>query len=127
MVDDNAHVRNAVCRFLRQQGCAVQAATNGAEGLERIARASFDAIVSDIQMPVVDGADFWRRAIALHPGLRGRFLFCSGLPLPDSIAREPSIRFVSKPFAPDELWTALNDVLTARLPSTLRAAGRRVR
>lgn len=111
VVDDDPRVRSAVCRFLRGQGCVVEAAADGAEGLERVARTDFDAIVTDIQMPRMDGAEFWRQSVALRPLLRDRFLFCSGLPVPGSIACDPAIRVVPKPFAPEDLWTALADLL----------------
>lgn len=116
MVDDEPSIRAALCRYLHRQGCVVEAAADGAEGLEWVARASFDAIVSDIQMPSVDGATFWRRTIALHPHLRRRFLFCSALPLPESLAAERSIRFLRKPFELAEVWATLADLLETPPP-----------
>lgn len=117
MVDDDPGVRSAVYRYLRRQGCAVEAAANGTEGLDWVARANFDAIVTDIQMPSVDGAEFWRQAVALRPILLDRFLFCSALPLPTSMARDHSIRFLSKPFDLADLWTTLTDLLVIPSPS----------
>lgn len=118
VVDDDAGIRNALCRYLRRQGCAVEVAANGAEGLDWVARASFDAIVTDIEMPSVDGATFWRRAVTLHPYLRHRFLFCSALPLPNSMASDRSIRFLPKPFELADVWATLTDLLGALPPST---------
>lgn len=117
VVDDDAGIRNALCGYLRRQGCAVEAAANGAEGLDWVARESFDAIVSDIQMPSVDGTTFWRRAVTLHPHLRHRFVFCSAMPLPDSLASDSSIRFLAKPFELAEVWATLADLLDGPRPS----------
>ena len=111
VVDDEPAIRRGVGKYLRQRGCAVEIAADGAKALDLVARAPFDAIVTDIQMPLMDGETFWRRAVTLHPHLRGRFLFCSALPLPVSIAAEPRIRFLPKPFELSELWVALTDLL----------------
>ncbi len=112
VVDDEPAIRKGVGRYLRQRGCAVEIAADGAKALDLVARAPFDAIVTDIQMPLMDGETFWRQAVTLHPHLRGRFLFCSALPLPVSVAAEPRIRFLPKPFELAELWTALSDLLS---------------
>lgn len=111
VVDDEPAIRKGVGRYLRQRGCAVEIAADGAKALDLVARVPFDAIVTDLQMPVMDGETLWRRAIMLHPHLRRRFLFCSALPLPVSIAAEPRIRFLPKPFELSDLWTALTDLL----------------
>lgn len=111
MVDDNPAIRGVLCRYLRRQGCAVEVAANGAEGLHWVARARFDAIVTDIEMPAVDGATFWRWAVTLHPYLRHRFLFCSALPLPEPLAAERSVRFLSKPYDLADVWATLAELL----------------
>lgn len=112
VVDDEPAIRRGVGRYLRQRGCVVEIAADGAKALDLVARAPFDAIITDIQMPLMDGEAFWRQAVTLHPHLRGRFLFCSALPLSVSIAAEPRIRFLPKPFDLSELWTALTDLLS---------------
>jgi len=111
VVDDEPAIRKGVGRYLRQRGCAVEIAADGAKALDLVARASFDAIVTDVQMPLMDGETLWRRTVALHPELRHRFLFCTGSSLPASLAAEPRIRVLAKPFELSDLWTALTDLL----------------
>ena len=40
--------------------------------------ASFDAVVCDLLMPEMDGAEFAKRACELEPALRGRIIFLTG-------------------------------------------------
>lgn len=53
-------------------------AANGEEALARLDERYYKLIVSDINMPVMDGITFYNRAIAKFPNLENRFLFNSG-------------------------------------------------
>jgi two-component system chemotaxis response regulator CheY len=73
IVDDSSVMRKIVERSLRQAGvdlAQVLEAGNGAEALEVLASNKVDLILSDINMPVMDGLEFVRN-IANVPGARG--------------------------------------------------------
>lgn len=55
VVDDSMLIRHAVCRYFEDRGFAVESATNGQEALEVIGKIRPDIIVTDIQMPKLDG------------------------------------------------------------------------
>ncbi|MDH4191158.1 MAG: ATP-binding protein [Betaproteobacteria bacterium] len=55
LVEDNAINRETVHAMLRALGIGVVAAEHGQEALERLAGESFDLILMDCQMPVMDG------------------------------------------------------------------------
>lgn len=55
VVDDNKVNRMVLSRSLEQQGHAVETAENGREGLEKIRTQSFDLVLLDIEMPVMNG------------------------------------------------------------------------
>ena len=57
VVDDSMLIRYSVCRFLEERGFAVEAATNGAEALEMLARLHPVLIVTDIRMPKMSGSE----------------------------------------------------------------------
>ncbi|HUB33132.1 MAG TPA: response regulator [Bryobacteraceae bacterium] len=59
-VDDNAENLYLVETIVRSHGHEMVGAHNGAEALEKLAVQSFDLIVSDILMPVMDGFQFCR-------------------------------------------------------------------
>ena len=61
IVDDAAVMRKIIERALRQAGLdlvEVREAGNGAEALVEVQKGSLDIILSDINMPVMDGLEF---------------------------------------------------------------------
>ena len=58
VVDDSMLIRHTVCRFLEERGFAVESATNGQEALEALKRVHPDIIITDIQMPKMNGSEF---------------------------------------------------------------------
>jgi two-component system, chemotaxis family, chemotaxis protein CheY len=57
VVDDSMLIRHTVCRFLEERGFRVEAASNGQEALDTLARVKPDLIVTDMQMPKMGGAE----------------------------------------------------------------------
>jgi CheY-like chemotaxis protein len=57
VVDDSMLIRHTVCRFLEERGFAVESATNGKEALEILKTVLPDLIITDIQMPKMDGTE----------------------------------------------------------------------
>jgi two-component system, sensor histidine kinase and response regulator len=60
-VEDNPVNQRVAQRLLQKLAADVTLANNGAEALERIAESSFDAVLMDCQMPVMDGFTATRR------------------------------------------------------------------
>jgi two-component system chemotaxis response regulator CheY len=61
IVDDSSVLRKIVERALRQAGLElseVLEASNGAEALAQVEKGGLDMILSDINMPVMDGLEF---------------------------------------------------------------------
>ncbi len=63
LIDDTPFFREVVKRYLVAEGHQVETAVNGEDGLKKLAKGGkFDLIVSDIEMPVMDGWEFAREA-----------------------------------------------------------------
>jgi two-component system chemotaxis response regulator CheY len=60
VVDDSSTVRKLVGRMLQQIGLEIVEAANGKEGLERLQGGAFQLIITDLNMPVMDGLEFIR-------------------------------------------------------------------
>ena len=63
---------------LEGEGYLVQTAGDGEEALGRLAGAAFDAVVTDVRMPRMDGPGFYRALGARHPALQRRVIFITG-------------------------------------------------
>jgi two-component system chemotaxis response regulator CheY len=61
VVDDSRVTRSFFTYVLQDAGFAVTAAVSGAEGLELFFREPFDVVLSDVNMPGLDGYEFVRR------------------------------------------------------------------
>jgi len=61
LVDDSPVFRNAVADILSELGCAVTLAEDGVAGLEALQHVQPDIVVTDIQMPRMDGIELIRR------------------------------------------------------------------
>jgi len=61
LVEDNAVNQELAMEILTASGIRVDVANNGAEAVEKVARADYDGVLMDCQMPVMDGFEATRR------------------------------------------------------------------
>lgn len=55
LAEDTVSNREVITALLKKMGCEVATASNGAEALDAARNQAFDAILMDVQMPVMDG------------------------------------------------------------------------
>jgi CheY-like chemotaxis protein len=60
VVDDSMLIRHTVCRFLEERGFSVESASHGLDALNILERFRPDLIVTDLQMPRMDGGELIR-------------------------------------------------------------------
>jgi len=78
VVDDEPELADVMRQLLEGAGYEVATAESGAVALQLLATARFDAIVSDLRMPDMDGAVLWHKVSARHPSLAHAILFVTG-------------------------------------------------
>jgi CheY-like chemotaxis protein len=66
VVDDSMLIRHTICRFLEERGFTVESAANGHDALESLKRKRPDIIITDIQMPKMNGSELIS-AVKLDP------------------------------------------------------------
>ena len=69
VVDDDPAQADQIASFLRMRGISTETAVNGVEGLKMVARFAPRVVITDIDMPEMDGIAFARelRALKLPP------------------------------------------------------------
>ncbi|MDO9091738.1 MAG: response regulator [Rubrivivax sp.] len=114
VVDDEAEIADLMRAVLEGAGFDVATAESGAVALELLAEARFDAIVSDVRMPDLDGAALWRAVCVKQPHLARRLLFVTGDTLSQQarqVLEESGCASLDKPFAKADLLAAVRETL----------------
>ncbi|HLX15915.1 MAG TPA: response regulator [Bradyrhizobium sp.] len=117
VVDDENSMRMLVARAIAMDGHEIVTAADGAEALEILGgeQDAFDLLLTDIQMPVMDGIalaltaarDFPDLTIVLMTGFADQRERASGL---NAIAHD----IITKPFSVADIRTAVADALASR-------------
>ena len=112
-VDDSASMRMLLKTSLTAQGFRIEAATDGAHGLERMHEVNPDLLITDINMPRMDGFELIEAVRAL-PQFRGTpILVLSTEFSDDKKARARSAGatgWITKPFEAAKLGAAIRRV-----------------
>jgi len=114
IVDDSASMRQMVAFTLTSAGYQVTEAEDGAMALQRARQQRFDAVISDVNMPNMDGISLVR-ALRQLPDYRFTPLL---LLTTESVANKKAegkaagaTGWLVKPFNPDQLLATLQRVL----------------
>ena len=108
VADDEGSIRTSLSLFLQEKGYEVRAVSNGEEALAELESRDYDAVVSDVRMPRVDGLTLLRKALARQPDLT--FVVMSAYGQPDAALEAVgagAFDYVSKPFKPEEVVLVL--------------------
>jgi CheY-like chemotaxis protein len=126
VADDTPQLRNMLVSMLEPIG-RVMAVEDGLKALEATRSHFFDAIVSDIRMPNMNGIEFHSQAIAEHPDIQNRFLFVSFGPSAahQEYLEEHRLPLLLKPFSPEQLTNEVNRIISTA-PSANRTTRRDV-
>jgi len=113
-VDDSVSLRKLVAGTLSTAGHQVVEASNGAEGLDLLKSRTFNLIISDINMPVMDGLTFIRhvRSIVTYKFTPILVLTTEMDPAKKKVAKESGATgWIVKPFDPEQLLNTIRKVL----------------
>lgn len=100
--------------YLSRSGASVEFANNGAEGVEKIKRQKYDAVLMDIQMPVMDGYTATKEVRQL--GIQTPIIALTGYAMKEDQQRciEAGCNdYLAKPFDRQSLIKCINRVTTS--------------
>jgi two-component system, NtrC family, response regulator AtoC len=112
--DDEEIIRWSLSQYFRKVGYEVTEASDGKEGLLRVAESVFDLVVTDLKMPNMAGLEFLRE------------LRCQGYEMPAIVltaygavqsaveaTQLGAVRYIGKPFELKEVHEAVDNALTS--------------
>src|SRR5213076_49924 len=115
LVEDEAPLRQAVAEQLVDRGYRVEQADSGERALALLAEFAFDAIVSDLRLPGMDGAALVEAAVDRYPEIIAIVITGYGT-VKDAVdaIKRGAWDFVNKPFQIDELLHVLESAIEQR-------------
>jgi CheY-like chemotaxis protein len=111
LVDDDVIALALLKECFHQRGISIQCAENGENALQLMQQRPFALLLTDLQMPGMDGLELARKARRLVPNLP--IVLCTGAATPEICALADQIgiaRVVRKPIRFSELFAIIGSV-----------------
>jgi CheY-like chemotaxis protein len=116
VVDDDPLILRLIIDTLAVEGYDVDGAEHGVAALEKIRRAPFDLILSDLHMPQLDGVGLYRALTDEHGHLVPKIIFLTGSVGSSELHRflkETGLPLLRKPFNLAELQQIVRQALAS--------------
>ncbi|MCL4474447.1 MAG: response regulator [Actinobacteria bacterium] len=117
VVDDEPAIVELLTDILTMDGHGVDIAKNGKMAMQKLSCGSYDHVITDINMPQMDGRELYRRISEIDPSLAANVIFITG----DSVSRDTreyldstGNYYLVKPFDLNNLREMLNKVLNKK-------------
>lgn len=113
LIVDDVDVNLSLLKAVLEGEGLIENAKNGDEALLKVAANTFSAIVADVDMPVMDGIEFYKRAVERNPQLKGRFIFLTGSPDPERVSffQGKKLKFLTKPASISDIRRIVREVM----------------
>ena len=108
IVDDKEMMRDSVATTLARKGHAITVANSGSVALQKIGSRSFDAVITDLQMPGMDGIELLEQIQAQDEQMPVVLMTAFGT-IETAVAamKQGAYDYITKPFTGDELLVAV--------------------
>ena len=113
VVDDESILVELLVEFLRSTGHKVDDARNGQRALELATANDYDAILTDLKMPGLDGQGLYERLCRIKPHMARRFIFSTGdlaNPRTQTFFQTAGCPYLSKPFKLEAVLRLLEQI-----------------
>jgi two-component system chemotaxis response regulator CheY len=114
VLDDSASMRQMIKTALMDKGHAIVGAANGVQGLKFVKSTAFDLVITDLNMPEMDGLTFVRELRKL-PDYRSLPVVFVSTESRDSVKQQAKAAgatgWVMKPFSADQLCRVVDKIL----------------
>ncbi len=110
VVDDEAVALKNLCHILKKEGYRVTAAKSGKQALACLDKQEFALVLTDLQMPQVDGMQLLKRVKAVYP--QTEVIMITGFSTVDSAVaslKAGAYHYIAKPFKLDEVRNVVRE------------------
>jgi len=115
LIEDDPRLAGLVTEYLGEAGFVVSTAATGRDGLDRIGREPYDAVVLDLMLPDIDGLEVCRLLRASPSEVPVLMLTARGDTMDRVVGLEIGADdYMPKPFEPRELLARLRAILRRR-------------
>ncbi|HED00273.1 MAG TPA: response regulator [Proteobacteria bacterium] len=108
VVDDDTNFRHTLVLYLNSNGWEVDEAADGLEGWSKLKESPYDVVITDIEMPGMDG--FTLRKKAKVKKMKIKFIYMSAYPPAVEKSRQDTA-WLTKPFMLEKLHRLLQSVV----------------
>ncbi len=128
IVDDEDAIRVALGRILAADGYEVHAASRGADALVLLDKMPIDLLLTDYNMPGMNGVDLAEKVLQVHPDVIRIILTVADdfAVVKEAINRAQIYRFLSKPWDASDLRLTVRSACEQRRLERENAAQQRV-
>lgn len=112
ILDDEETITQLISQFLSEHHAVCDIANDGKQGFEKNMQTRYDCIITDIQMPCMNGIEFIKAIREIDPVIP--ILIVSGIPQQDIIkeaVESGANGFLKKPFEYQELIDSILKIL----------------
>ncbi len=112
IVDDEEMITTLLKSLLNREG-NIDVAADGEQALDYIENKFYKLVISDVDLPKIDGLSLYEQSTAKFPTLRHRFLFITGNLSPERKAffNENHLRYLTKPMSINVLREVASEII----------------
>jgi two-component system NtrC family sensor kinase len=116
IVDDEPEVGALLADILRRDAAEIEIAASGQEALQLMSNREFDAILTDLRMPEMDGPELYRQIEQRWPRRARLVVFITGdalSPTVQAFLAGTGQPYLEKPFVPAEVRKVVQEIVAA--------------
>ncbi|MDD3183499.1 MAG: ATP-binding protein [Alphaproteobacteria bacterium] len=114
LVDDEVELAQTLADLLEPDGHDIDLAANGAIAIDKLRKTSFDVIISDLRMPVLDGPGLYAEMARSLPQYLNKIIYVTGDTLSthvNAFLQETPVPVIEKPYRFADVQKAIVNLL----------------
>lgn len=120
LAEDNLINQKIVIKMLEKCKCTIEVAQNGQEAIDKNSKGSFDVILMDVQMPILDGLEATKliREEEKQTGRRVPIIAMTARAMTgdeEKCLQSGMDSYISKPIDPNKVYATIGNILTKKV------------